>query len=1259
VQFTPNQKKAHDLNRHISVTAGAGSGKTAVLVNRYLKILLEKDVRPNQVVAITFTEKAAAELKGRIVREINARLSPLWSPVDGGQEGADNRARLEAIKEGLTSAQISTIHSFCARILREYPVEAGVDAGFSVLHGLEQRLLLRATVDSTLRSIAALPNLSPFPSPLGEGRKGRGWEDTIRENLAFMLRIFGKKRLEEILLQLVYQRDALDRLTRDLYSRTDQELLDDWREFTQAQLAQSLKGPFPVEQWASGLNRMLAVVKGKNAARVRELTNQIQPHLDERELTLIFSEISGLIVTKGGAISKQDFLGRGVKTDGIETEIDFLVKAANHFQSLPSLTEDDALLIGVTRPLLAIYQQIQYQYELRKAQGGHLDFEDLQLKVRNLLQHEPVRERLAQKYPYIMVDEYQDTNRLQYEILKPLISDFQSGNLFIVGDQKQSIYGFRRADVRVFHRTLKEMTAYQEGLTADLVWGDEKLQADESEKRGEFHLPENFRLLRNLVGFVNLVFQPVMGAGASNEFEVAYEPLIKGRANDEPGDVEIIIGSKEGGGKDSGFKIQDSLNSESRISASPSPCSENDLIVARIRHLIGTKATVWERGSEEEVPRAIRYGDIAILIRSRTRLPEIESALLKANIPYKITGGIGFYQRQEIYDICNYLQFLVNPEDNVALAGVLRAPFFGISDVELYEISQQPVSGSFWQKVQTYAAYHSPLTAIDNRQLTIDNAGASPSPSPTPICYAVQTLQQHLEICNRLPISALTRKIVNDTGMIGVLPVGKQGEQKLANYEKLLSVARDFENVGFTDLFDFLERLNLLIEEEEREGQAETLLTSDAVQVMTVHAAKGLEFPVVILPFMERKFKYDQEPFIDDALGIGFSPLAPEKNYAKSDPTVTKLMRERGKNKIIAEEKRLFYVAVTRAREHLILSGTLDGKGNADGWFGWLLDALGIAGVPAEAQIECPVTIEALKGDEIAHISFDLPIRIIKSLDALDFVEEDTPAPPPPIEFPAFHIGPLRPSPAGETFSVTDLLTDAHCPTKFYLKHRLGMPAPTPALPAGGEGADRADGDGTARSSAVHKVLAQLRTKADCERDLEASIHASVASTFGAVSVDTVRAHVHHFLNSEIGGMALNAQESNCEQHIHAQIGPHILNGIIDRLFKDSEGLWHIIDYKTDAIEPSEIAARVNYYRPQIELYALLVHRLYPEQPVIPMTFFFTHLAETYPMQLTAEELGRVEKDLLKRIAAIQEGVFEKNREHCPLCPYFVMEACE
>ena len=712
MKFTPNQKKAHDLNRHISVTAGAGSGKTAVLANRYLSILLEKNVRVNQVVAITFTEKAAAELKGRIVREINARLADEENRaklVHVGRnhdppEAADRVQNLrgdvlEAIKEGMTSAPISTIHSFCAQILREYPIEAGVDANFSVLQGIEGRFLLRETIDSTLKSIADLP-------------KG----DTIRESLAYLLRIFSKGRLEEILGQLVHQRYTLDRLMRELYSLRDEDLLDYWRKFIQDGLTARLSEQFPIEEWQRCLNTTLAVVKGKNAAEVRELTDQIQPNLDARDLIAIFSEIADLIVTKSGTISKRDFIGGRVKTDKIESEIGFLVRAANHFRAFPPLTGDDALLIRVTRPLLEIYQQIQHDYELRKVGQGLLDFEDLQLKVRDLLQHEPIRERLAQRYSYIMVDEYQDTNRLQYDILKPLISDFQSGNLFIVGDQKQSIYGFRGADVRVFHQTLEEITAYQKTVTDDFVWGGENLQADESEQRGDIHLPENFRLLRNLVGLVNLVFQHTMGEATLNEFEVAYEPLIKGRANDAPGDVEILIGTKASTGNEG----KDQRTEE------PVYDGENDLIAGRIRHLIGTKATIWEPGGGGEKPRKIRYGDIAILIRSRTRLPEIETALLKGNIPYKITGGVGFYQRQEIYDIGNYLQFLANPQDDVALVGVLRAPFFGISDVELYETSLQPASGSFWQKVQVYAEQRCKNTeihgsAIRNTQHAISN----------------------------------------------------------------------------------------------------------------------------------------------------------------------------------------------------------------------------------------------------------------------------------------------------------------------------------------------------------------------------------------------------------------------------------------------------------------------------------------------------------------------------------------------------------
>ena len=1226
MEFTRNQKKAHDLNRHISVTAGAGSGKTAVLVHRYVKILIETDLHPSQVVAITFTRKAAAELKQRIVNELDTRLRE-----------EPNNTKLENIRTGMLSAQISTIHSFCARILREYPVEAGVDVGFSELQDIQQRLTLRERIESTLREIAARPD-----------------EDETREKLVDLLRIFGKNRLEAHLSELVDQRWTVERLKRNLYHRTDAEVLAVWQGHVQSGLTKSLV-QFPTEDWLRCLNQVLEVAVGSSAVIVLELVGgilpgmailslipiflelgsqiltedgqirrrdspdstaeiniteenigflvrvanyfQSSPSITNASIALellgnlvpeiatvnvisIFQELAPLIVTTDGKIRKRDFLGLRVEIDPIKEEIDFLVRAGNHFLSFPSITDDDRLLVHVTRSLLVVYSEVHDAYENQKSQARQLDFDDLQIKTRDLLQRESVREQVAQRYPYIMVDEYQDTDQLQYEILRPLISNFESGNLFTVGDQNQSIYRFRGADVRVFDKTQQEITEYQSALTKEFTWEGVRLEANDLEKRGDLHLPENFRLLRNLVGFVNLVFGSLMKG--RNEFEIKYQPLIQGRTTDSFGDIELLISSQ----------TQMSGNSQSLT-------DPNDLMAKRIRHLVGTGETIWQDEGDGGKSRPIRYGDIAILIRSRTRLPEIESALLKAKIPYKITGGIGFYQRQEIYDIGNYLGFLTDPTNDVALAGVLRAPFFGVSDVELYEIAEQSSKKLFWEKVQDYVAQ-------------------TDYSSIFPIGYAVRILQNHLEICQRIPPSELIRKIVNDTGMVGVLPVRQSGEQQWANYEKLLGIARELERLGFTALHDFLKRLNELIEEEEREGQATTQLTADAVEIMTIHAAKGLEFPVVILPNLDRRAaRYDQEPFIDDLLGIGFSPANPDKNYEQSDPGATQLMRERAKEKRVAEEQRLFYVATTRARDRLILSGSLDEKGKARNWLGWLFEALDISGIPAEEEfLNRKTTIRTLSGEKTKQVTFDLPIRVIKFPDQLDSVEEETPPPLPSAEFPAFHIQPLITASVNKAFSVTELTTYAHCPTRFYLQHQIQMP---------------------------------------------------ISESQPDETVETVRSQVNHFLNSKAEEIALSPDEIYRERHIHAEISSHIIDGIANRLFKDSRGLWRVINYETDGTDCEGIGNPVDYYRSQIELYALLVHQLYPEQEVIPVTVYFADFATADSVEVTREELAEIERAWLERIKGLQTalnsdaigaGRFEKNREHCPVCPYFVDGEC-
>ena len=309
MRYTPNQKKAHDLNRHIGVTAGAGSGKTEVLANRYLKILLESNVSVRNVAAITFTEKAAAELKLRVLKKIEEKTA--------SSAGNDLLlAKLATVREEFTAAPISTIHEFCARILREYPVKR-IGSGFEVLQGIDQWLILRDTVDSTLRAIA-----------------NRSQGDETRETLAELLRVFGRSKLERIFGELLNHREAANRLAESLYSKSDDQILAEWDRLIGHELTRSLSERFPIEQWLKSLNAVLEVAQGRNAATVRDLTTRLEHTESAGAMLPILTEILSLILTRTGSIAKQHFLGNRVDTTAVEGDIQFLTEAA---ETLPIL----------------------------------------------------------------------------------------------------------------------------------------------------------------------------------------------------------------------------------------------------------------------------------------------------------------------------------------------------------------------------------------------------------------------------------------------------------------------------------------------------------------------------------------------------------------------------------------------------------------------------------------------------------------------------------------------------------------------------------------------------------------------------------------------------------------------------------------------------------------------------------------------------------------------------------------------------------
>ena len=1042
MRLTPSQQQALEIDRHICVTAGAGSGKTTVLVDRYLKILREGNVDPQEIVAITFTEKAAAEMKERIIEEL--------SPQEEG-DGSEQDNSLQGFREKMSTAHISTIHAFCSRILREFPFQAGVPANFSILQGIDQKLSLQQIIRETLRDIAT--NLN----------------DPHRTELTRLLQRYGgQQKLVDFFVTMINQRDVVAQLMRDIYSeRSVSEIRDSWEQ----DMLTELMSLVDVAEFIRCLNVVLQIAKGKKAEAVRDLTRQLEivyaENPNSSEMPNLLKQIAIPITIKNGNIAISAFIGTRVDTTDIDTEINRLVSAAKKIKALPLLEEekdevetDDDFLIRTTRDLLTLYKRISTEYQTAKLSQGKLDFTDLQLRTRDLLRNnKEIRQTLIKRHKYYMVDEYQDTNELQYELVMLLTNELQSANLFIVGDPKQSIYGFRGADVRVFEKTKQK-----------IIDGNED---------SDIRLTENFRSLRDPVGFVNYFFNHLMGDGSENDFEVEYEALTQARPVKTNGAVEILLGKQ---GEDS--------------------ADEYTLIAQHIKNMRESGATISERGkngAEEERP--IAYGDIAILIRSRRHLPDIENALLEADIPHLTTGGVGFYQRQEIYDIWNYLNFLNEPTENqVSLAAILRSPAFGISDTELYEISLQEAA-NFWDKAQKYQ------THSDNLRT------------------AIATLKRHSQFARRMPVNQLIVTIVNETGMIGTLKTGKQGEQRWSNYQKLLELARNFDGDENKPILpDFIEFLDILITEEPQEGQAPIEASSGAVRIMTIHAAKGLQFPIVILPRLDRGAQIDREPFIDEAFGIGFSPLKPDDGYRKTEPEIVAHIKNRGSAKETAEKKRLFYVGATRAQDRLILSGTLPVNGKPQQMLEWLYKHLSIG--EEDDSLSLPVALEMFADNRTSLQSFPLQIPISRAL--ADIESTDTTSDEiTPVDFPE-PLRKLEPTGTSAAFSVAELANYARCPLRYQLENVLRIPV---------NGQEELDQDEDETDAALRYTLSQIRRRSDIE-DLDTTIdealenYPEVTTESKVGNRSSLLQHVNNFINSELGkDGTLCIQDSNQSAH--------------------------------------------------------------------------------------------------------------------------------
>lgn len=933
------KKKARDAD--MVFHASAGTGKTHALVSKYVSELLRRGdggyVRVDQLVAITFTEKAAAEMKERVRdkladkieklrKETKADASTANLPEDAPGWGEKEKmlAHLVRQRQALQGAYISTIHSFCARLLRENPIAAGVDPAFSVMDEMEAAELLEKTaVNAVLKAL----------------RDGR-------DNVARLTRDLGFKSPGGAGGGLVNQIVNTIPLARAA-NKTPQGLLSDYERFLAA--LDGAEAEAARDALFSLVPRMRGA--GKNT-RVYKLTEAM------RERPELFAEPSDL--SPAGAVALAG-LASGLKSSAGGEEIGKLLFK----MAAPAL---ERAAEANTRAFLEIMGEVMRDYSRAKEKKSLLDYDDLQEKARVLLKKETETGRiLSGKFKRVMVDEFQDINDLQQEIIS-LLSPPGAGGLFIVGDVKQSIYGFRGADVTVF------------GQVAGRV----------RENGGhEYSLTKNFRSSPGLISFINGFFPMLMKGGGPEaaRFDPEKDSL-RPRFKD--------IGPEKAVTRLS-FKIDDGRAEDYRA-------LEAATIASFIAEEIGGGG-IMVRGADGR-PRPAGFGDVALLLRKFTCLGVYENAFRFAEVPYQALRGKGFYHAQEVRDFISLLKALDYSRDSLALMSVLRSPLAGLSDAAILRMARG----------EDGAAREAPEDFILKKKTPPGLDGEDREKLKT----FAERFRRWRRARDKMMISELLETIIAETGYGAVMISRFHGEQRLANLFKLIEMARRFESDKAKGLKNFIQRLSRLEgEESSREPQAETSSSGEAVTILTAHQSKGLEFPIVIVGDLGggERGGGDRIAF-HHAAGVGLKVYDPESGEWAGGPMFEKVRAAR-KDAEEAELERLLYVAMTRARDRLILSGS---SRNGGKWERWVDGVIAAAGLDVE-------TVEVSSWPEVRRTWRRRASIAPEAIAAR--------RPPAPVKKKK-----RRPSRPEIKITATGLAALRHCPRLYYYQNVMKLPPP-------------------------------------------------------------------------------------------------------------------------------------------------------------------------------------------------------------------------
>jgi ATP-dependent exoDNAse (exonuclease V) beta subunit len=1103
-RLNDEQLAAVEAEGTVFVSAGAGTGKTSVLVERYVRAVCERGIDVESILVITYTRKAAGELRSRIRAALVAR-------------GRHDLAR------ELDGAWISTIHGFCNRLLKTHPFAVGLDPRFRELEDSGAAVLRGEAFDRALQEFCSTGDP------------------------------------ERLRLLATYRADGLRRMLTGVY----ETLRSAGRE-----LVLEL-GDRP------SLSDAIAALRAEASALAAEESATQTQRGNATEALRVVSDGSA----PERVIDLSALQCRGARAAAYEEARKAVERAA--LEELAALDREllQKLLVGFAS-----------EYETSKRREAAVDFEDLQLHARDLLQSDPhLQEEIQLRFRLVMVDEFQDTNRLQCEIID-LVAHPELTEVFTVGDEFQSIYGFRHADVEVF----RERRSQSSNLLA---------------------LTKNYRSRPQVLAAVNFLFAEVFGD--------EYQPLAASAEFADPvfgHPVELLVTHKSSYAGSKEHWRQGEARS----------------IAARVRELVDSGAAT--------------PGEIVVLFAAGTDAELYEEALRRDGLPTYRATGRGYFGQQQVVDLLAYLRLLHNRYDDIALTTVLASPFVGVSNDTLVLIRRNAIRRPLFTALER--GLPEGLSESDERLLRA----------------FLQRYERLVRASSRWGLETLCDQVLAEHDYDLAILARWDGSRRFANLRKLARLARQYEGIRGADVAGFTR----FVREQDALGARELEAVSEeegagAVRLLTIHAAKGLEFKVVIVADAGRDTGGPRSPDEIVALSdgrFGFRMVHPTRGK-REGVFGWKEVKEAAEAQEHTERLRLYYVAMTRAVDRLVVSGAIDPERAADRQtpIGWVIDRLDAHDTVVSAAAD---HVELERGearflltvrrhedtvDDLASAEPELQEELTEESQLQLFDEAPSGRVDLGLELPPIGDIPAPPRHDVRRLSYSALALHGRCSYRYFAERVLGL---APVARAGRAG----DGDvgvaATELGDTVHRLLEAVPLDAP-EAPPRDELEGTVREWYPRVTepeIGRIAGLVEAYCSSDLARRVAGLQGARPERPFAFEQDGVLLHGRLDVLWSDGEKSL-VVDYKSNVLDGAEPASVVeDEYELQRLVYALACLRAGAEEVEIAYQFL-ERPDDVVSKTFTRADEADLGETLSAAIARIRAGEFTPTPSDfaCSDCP--------